>query len=78
MRQEIKDRIEKIRNGEVPEGYKRIEYGMYLNDWKRIRLGDYLVKYNERSLNDEKPPLLTSSRSGLMVQSDYYANREIG
>lgn len=33
MRQEIKDRIEKIRDGEVPEGYKRNQLGVIPKEW---------------------------------------------
>ncbi|MBU7008818.1 restriction endonuclease subunit S [Phosphitispora fastidiosa] len=34
MRQEIKDRIEKIRNGEVPEGYKEVGNNLIPFEWK--------------------------------------------
>lgn len=34
MKQEIKDRVEKIRNGEVPEGYKRIQIGIVPKTWE--------------------------------------------
>ena len=33
MKQEIKERIEKIRNGEVPEGYKETKWAIIPNSW---------------------------------------------
>lgn len=33
MTSEIKQRIEQINNGQVPEGYKKTEFGVFPNDW---------------------------------------------
>lgn len=33
MTSEIKQRIEQIKNGQVPEGYKKTEFGVFPNDW---------------------------------------------
>lgn len=40
MKQEIKERIEKIRKGEVPEGYKKTKVGIIPNEWSVGKLGD--------------------------------------
>lgn len=34
MRQEIKQRIEQIKNGEVPQGYKKTKIGIVPNEWE--------------------------------------------
>ena len=34
MKQEIRERIEKIRKGEVPEGYKKTKVGIIPVDWE--------------------------------------------
>jgi type I restriction enzyme S subunit len=34
MKQEIKERVEKIRKGEVPEGYKKTKVGIIPVDWR--------------------------------------------
>lgn len=39
MNQEIKDRIEKIQNGEVPNGYKKTKVGIVPDDWCIRELG---------------------------------------
>ena len=33
MKQEIKERVERIRKGEVPEGYKEAKVGIIPDDW---------------------------------------------
>jgi len=45
MKQEIKARMEKIRKGEVPEGYKETKVGIIPVDWdnkKLIQIADYV------------------------------------
>src|SRR3989338_4181146 len=39
MKQEIKDRIEKIRKGEVPKGYRDSEIGIVPTDWRVVSFG---------------------------------------
>jgi len=40
MKQEIRERIEKIRKVEVPEGYRKTKVGIIPDDWDVKRLGD--------------------------------------
>ena len=72
MNPTIKARIESIRRGEVPEGYKRTKIGIVPNEWEKVRLGDYLVKHKEVNEYNNQYPVLTSSRRGIFLQSDYY------
>ena len=44
MTPEIKRRIEQIRRGEVPEGYKKTKYGILPADWAIYILGDCLSR----------------------------------
>lgn len=76
MREEIKQRIEKIRRGEVPEGYKRTKVGIVPEEWEEGFLGNYIQEYKELSNDIEKYPVYSSSRQGLIPQSQYYDNRE--
>lgn len=34
MKSDIKQRIDKLNNGEVPNGYKKTEFGVFPNDWE--------------------------------------------
>ncbi|MBK9961984.1 MAG: restriction endonuclease subunit S [Saprospiraceae bacterium] len=41
-------------------------------EWKKQRLEKYLVKHDEKSTVNNQFPVLTSSRRGIFLQSDYY------
>ncbi|MBU4077627.1 MAG: restriction endonuclease subunit S, partial [Euryarchaeota archaeon] len=45
MKQEIRERIEKIRKGEVPEGYKETNVGIIPVDWDVKTLGKIVMKF---------------------------------
>ena len=72
----VKQRIEQIRRGEVPEGYKKTKVGIFPDEWNEEYLGKYLQEYKELSNDIENYPVYSSSRQGLMPQSQYYDNRE--
>ena len=72
----VKQRIEQIRRGEVPEGYKKTKVGIVPDEWNEECLGKYLQEYKELSNDIENYPVYSSSRQGLIPQSQYYDNRE--
>ena len=76
MTPQIKKRIEQIRRGEVPEGYKRTKVGIVPEEWEEGFLVNYIQEYKELSNDIEKYPVYSSSRQGLIPQSQYYDNRE--
>ena len=49
MKQEIKERIEQINNGIVPEGYKRTKVGIVPNEWAETHLSTYLTVRTEKN-----------------------------
>lgn len=75
MKKEIKGRIEVVRLGEVPEGYISENHQLRPADWQYDKIGKYLVPYDEFSNETEAYPLATSSRQGLMLQSEYYSDQ---
>ena len=77
MKPEIKQRIEQIRRGEVPDGYKKAKGGIVPNEWKEERIGNYICEYVEKTTIPNQFPVLTSARTGLMFQTDYYSNRQV-
>ena len=77
MNPTIKARIESIRRGEVPEGYKRTKIGIVPNEWKEYNLGDFLEEYKEKTIIPNQYPVLTSSRKGIMLQKKYYSQRQV-
>ena len=52
MKQLIKDRIEYIKGGRIPEGYKKTEFGVFPVDWNVISLNDASVGKGKYGLNE--------------------------
>lgn len=59
MTPEIKQRIEQIRRGEVPERYVKTALGLAPANWKRYTFGDIYTE--RREPGDENLPLLMVS-----------------
>ena len=76
MKPDIKQRIEQIRQGEVPEGYTQSKYGIYPINWDVKKLGHYIKEYKELSNDIQTFPVYSSTRKGLMRQSEYYEQKE--
>jgi type I restriction enzyme S subunit len=51
-------------------GKKRLKG--FSGEWKKERLEKFLVKHDEKSTVNNQYPVLTSSRRGIFLQSDYY------
>ncbi|HDZ3300860.1 TPA: restriction endonuclease subunit S [Staphylococcus aureus] len=48
----------------------------YYKGWNKKQLKDVLEFSNKRTINENEYPVLTSSRQGLILQSDYYKDRK--
>ena len=46
-------------------------------EWTESTLKKCIIEYTEKSTISNQYPVLTSARSGLMLQSDYYSNRQV-
>ena len=77
MTPEVKKRIKQIQQGIVPEGYKKTKTDIVPADWKESPIGKYIREYNEKTTIPNQYPVLTSARTGLMLQTDYYSNRQV-
>ena len=51
MRQEIKERVERIRKGEVPEGYKETKVGIIPEDWEVTNLNKFVSGNGQYGVN---------------------------
>ena len=67
MTSEIKQRIEQIRRGEVPERYVKTALGLAPTDWKRYTFGDIYTERKEPG--DENLPLLMVSLTQIIFQA---------
>ena len=64
MTPEVKNRIEQLRHGIVPEGYRRTKAGIYPEDWEEYTLGDIYTERKEPG-NESLPLLMVSIHSGV-------------
>lgn len=64
MTPEVKERIEQIRHGNVPEGYMKTKVGIYPEDWTEYTLGDIYTERKEPG-NENLPLLMVSIHSGV-------------
>ncbi|WP_105255653.1 restriction endonuclease subunit S [Pseudoalteromonas sp. T1lg75] len=53
------------------------EAGNNFPSWKEERIGNWIEEYKERSTEENQFEVLTSSRTGLMKQSEYYGEGRI-
>ncbi|MBD5160789.1 MAG: hypothetical protein HDT14_01960 [Oscillibacter sp.] len=72
MTPEIKNRIDQIRRGQVPEGYRKTQFGILPIGWKIITIKNCIEEYNRLSNDIDSIPVYSSSRNGLILQSEYY------
>ena len=77
MTPEVKQRIEQIQQGIVPKGYKKTKTAIVPAEWKESPIGEYIREYTEKTTIPNQYPVLTSARTGLMLQTDYYSNRQV-
>lgn len=77
MKSEVRKRIEQIRRGEVPDGYKKAKMDIVPTEWKEITISQCTHEYSEKTTLPNQYPVLTSARSGLMLQTNYYSNRQV-
>ena len=59
MKPEIKQRIEQIKAGQVPDGYKRTKAGIVPAEWEEKRIGDVLTQRKTLMCISEDAPLLS-------------------
>lgn len=76
MKSEIKQRIEQIKNGQVPEGYKKTKLGMVPIEWKEKRIGDVLTQRKTLMCVSEDAPLLSFTiEDGIIEPKDKKSNK---
>ena len=76
MNEIIKERLALIQSGTVPKGYKKTKCGTYPENWTHTCMGNCIREYREISNNIQDIPVYSSSRNGLLPQSEYYDGKE--
>ena len=56
----------------------KIRFKGFTEDWEQRKLGDVIEDYVEKTTIQNQYPVLTSSQQyGIILQEDYFANRQI-
>lgn len=72
MTQEIKSRLDQIRRGEIPEGYKRTKAGIIPDEWKETRLKTMFVRLLKKNNDGNTNVLTISAQHGLISQETFF------
>lgn len=72
MREDIKERIELIRAGKVPEGYKKTKLGIIHKDWQKVYLKDIFERCERKNDIGNENVLTISAQDGLISQGDFF------
>ncbi len=72
MTPQIKQRIEKIKNGEVPDGYKKTKIGIVPKEWKIICFKKMFTRLTRKNQENNTNVLTLSAQNGLVSQEEFF------
>lgn len=72
MKPEIKERIEQIRRGEVPDGYKKTKIGIVPNEWGETHFKKMFTRLTRKNTEGNTNVLTISAQHGLISQEDFF------
>jgi len=72
MKTEIRQRIEQIRRGEIPAGYKKTKAGIVPLEWKESRFKFLFNRINRKNNEGNTNVLTISAQHGLINQEDFF------
>ena len=78
MNEQIKQRIEQIRRGEVPEGYKKTKVGLVLEEWEIKKLSDISDEIKEVAGTGKYETLSISAGIGFVNQANKFGKELSG
>ena len=78
MNPKIKQRIEQIRQGEVPEGYKKTKAGIMPEDWELSRLNKQFIRQTRKNTEGNTNVLTISAQHGLISQEIFFSKSVAG
>ena len=74
MTPEIKHRIEQIQNGNIPDGYKKLNISNYIvpTDWSEIHMDNLFKRLTRKNTVRNTNVLTISAQHGLINQQDFF------
>jgi len=76
MEQKIKERLDLVKQGKVPPGYKKTELGIVPEEWEQEKFCKLFSRIIERNNSGNTNILTISAQYGLISQGDFF-NRNI-
>ena len=76
MTPEVKERIEQIRHGIVPEGYTKTKVGIVPSEWEETRFKKMFSRVTRKNRENNDNVLTISAQYGLINQRDFF-NKDI-
>lgn len=58
-------------------GKPKIRFRGYTEDWEQRKLEKHIIEYHEITTENNQYPVLTSSRKGIFLQTDYYSGNQV-
>ena len=78
MDKEIKERIDDINSGVIPEGYKKTKVGIVPAEWERFKLSDISEELTEKAGDNVYETLSISAGIGFVNQADKFGKELSG
>ena len=72
MTPEIKQRIDAIRHGDVPKGYKKVKIGIVPTEWEETNFKTMFGRLNRKNTTGNTNVLTISAQHGLISQEDFF------
>ena len=73
MRKDIQERVETIKSGEIPVGYKKSKIGIIPEEWENVKFNELLDEKKERTNDIKSYPLYSLTlEEGITEKSDRY------
>ena len=73
MRESIKNRIDAVRRGEVPEGYKKAYPYIIPDDWHVVKLGTICARTSRPNRDGkERPAYSINNKKGFIPQNEQF------
>jgi type I restriction enzyme S subunit len=73
---QIKQRLNQIQCGEVPEGYKKTKVGIVPDDWEETRFKRMFSRLSRKNKENNDNVLTISAQYGFISQRDFF-NKDI-
>lgn len=72
MKPETKQRIEQIKAGQVPDGYKKTKIGVVPTEWEETKFKKMFSRLNRKNSENNDNVLTISAQYGLISQSEFF------